>query len=141
MFNTEKDMYYYNNKIIPLEPPTKSTSIWTSLCPQREIYRIRTILKKRDPWDVFLLWHNINIDLVQVRVISKIIAKVLGIGTNALFIPNDSICAMTTDYDGSFIDLHIWHELEKVVFKQQREYNGEMEHGYYIDFLKTVLVQ
>jgi hypothetical protein len=116
--------------------------IWACLFPNRYMFAQRNkILKYRDPWDVFILWQRVNIDLNQVGIISKIIASTAG-WSNSLFIPNDSIWAMVTDYDGSFIDIHIWHELEISFFHKKIDYpeqwcNNELS---YLDFLRNTCI-
>ncbi|MDR1925296.1 MAG: hypothetical protein LBQ66_13080 [Planctomycetaceae bacterium] len=98
----------------------------------------KRILKHRDPWEVFALWHTINIDIVKVGVISNIFADI-GHWPNSLFIPDDKIMVMMADYEGTFAEFCIWQELELIVFKKKCQLDfAQLKPMSYIEFLRKI---
>ncbi|MGL6197061.1 MAG: hypothetical protein ACRC2T_19790 [Thermoguttaceae bacterium] len=119
----------------------KKTPFWAYFFRHRYFFwKLKLIQKKRNPWDCFLKWQEKKVNWDHLKTVSEIIARTAG-WPNMLFIPDDDIAALTTDFDGSFIDIHIWQELETQLFKKQMEYTGQMQHGSYFDFLERVIAQ
>ena len=109
---------------------------WARFFPSRYMFaKGSKVLRGRDPWEVFVLWQKVDIDLSFVGDVSRIIADIAD-WPNSLFIPNDSTQFLVSDYHGSFTDIHVWRKLESKIFYREIKCSDIRYEGCYIDFLK-----
>lgn len=102
-------------------------------------YHLRKKLKMRDAWEVFLSWQRYE-NLESIAEISKIIAST-DYWPNALFIPQDEVQYIFSDFNGTLSGVHIMQALEKNFLHKEISWTflyGEMT---YTEMVSNLLIQ